>query len=378
MERKYFTSIFHFFILILVTGFVISCQHNGKKTTAAGSDTLKINGSLSEQSQQNANAMPAGSSAEPKNPVPAVNSADQGIKKGANGEFILDHTSQRDPNNPDTRMLNAFTRNAMNNLNLPMNRTIDPEKRKAQELYVSGSQKSLSGDQKGAIEDYTQSIGIYKMALTYMKRGYCELLLKDYDNAIKDMNETLKMDTNQERAYFGRGVCRFETQDFKAAAEDMEHYIAKNRTNPMAFNYLAGCKFMAQDIKKALENYEMVVKIDPKFPDIYTNRGMMKHYLNDLKGAVEDYNKALSIDPDNATAYNNRGAAKLNQNDAKSAMEDFNKAISLKGDYADAYVNRGKAKFILGDKTGACEDWQKSYKYGLVEARDLISKHCRN
>jgi tetratricopeptide (TPR) repeat protein len=372
----FFTSFFHFFIFIFVAGFVLSCQHPVPKSSTTAGDTTKVKPSEPVQSAENNSVTTTPNTPAAGNPDANSNKVPARIIKDKNGGYILSMSNKRDPNLPSNKMLNNFTNNSITRMMPSAKMTDDPEKRQAQELYLSGSEKSLKGDQQGAIVDYTESLTHFKMALTYMKRGYCELLIKSYDSAVTDMNETIKLDPEQKRAYFGRGICRFETQKFKDAADDFEKYIAKDRTTAMAFNYLAGCKFMLEDYKSALENYDMVVKLDPKFPDIYTNRGMMRHYQNDLKGAVEDYDKALTIDPKNATAYNNRGGAKLNEDNPKGALEDFNKAISLKEDYADAYVNRGKAKSNLGDKAGACEDWQKAYKLGLEEARDLIIKHC--
>jgi tetratricopeptide (TPR) repeat protein len=255
--------------------------------------------------------------------------------------------------------------------------TATPEQKKAQEFFDSGTKKLKEGDKNGAIEDFNQSITLYKMPITYLKRGYAEMMLENYDNAINDMNEAIKMNPGFEKAYYLRGVCRFEMSDYKAAEEDMKVFIDKDKSDPSAYNYLAGCRYIQQDFKGALENYDMVVKLDPNYLNIYTNRGMMRHYQGDLKGAVEDYDKALAADPGNIAAYNNRGGAKLDMGDAKGAMDDLNKAISLKKDYAEAYNNRGKARIALGDNKGACEDFKKALSLGIEASQELVTKYCK-
>ncbi len=369
--RKTFTCLILFSTTLAITPILVSCQQSADKQKQTTDGVSKTSQPDTKSSVQNGTSAQSGLNQGTQNPSGA-NSA-----KKLDHPVVLDRNFNNDPNNQNSRMLNAFAKNSVENLGPIAKSITDPDQKKAQELYLSGSKKSNDGDQKGAIEDFTQSLNLYKMPGAYLKRGFAELVSEDYISATNDMNEAIKMNPNLYRAYFGRGVCRFEQQDFKAAEEDMKVFIEKDKTTPMAYNYLAGCRFMQQDFKGALENYEMVAKLDPKFPDIYTNRGMMKHYLNDLKGAVEDYNKALAIDPNNATAYNNRGGAKLNQQEFSGALEDFDKAISLKKDYADAYDNRGKAKINLGDKTGACEDWQKAYSLGLEATNELILKYCK-
>ena len=369
--RKTFTCLFIFSAVSGIAVMMVSCQQSANKQKQTAGKTVQTSQTDTSRVVKNETPAPAALNQEPQNPSGATQ------RKMLDHPVVLDHNFNKNPNDPNTKMLNAFANNSVENLGPVQRVFINPDQKKARELYTSGSKKSSDGDQDGAIEDLTQSLNLYKMPVAYLRRGFAELLKEDYNSALYDMNETIKMSPILEKAYFGRGVCHFEQKDFKAAEEDLKKFIEKDKTTSMAYNYLAGCRFMQKDFQGALENYDMVVKLDPKFPDVYTNRGLMKHYLNDLKGAVADYDKALAIDPNNATAYNNRGGAKLNEGDSQSALEDFNKAISLKTDYADAYDNRGKAKINLGDKTGACEDWQKAYSLGLEATKTLIDKYCK-
>ena len=369
--RKTFTCLFLCSAMFGIAAMMVSCQQSANKQKLATGRTAQTSQTDTNHAVKNGTPAPAALKQEPQNPSGSTQ------RKKLDHPVVLGRNFRNNPNNPNTKMLNAFVNNPVENLGPVKPVFMSPEQKKARELYLSGSKKSNDGDQNGAIEDFTQSLNLYKIPGAYLKRGFAELLKEDYNSAINDMNETIKMNPNLEKAYFGRGICYFEKQDFKSAEVDMKKFIEKDKTTPMAYNYLGGCRFMQQDYKGALENYDMVVKLDPKFPDIYTNRGMMKHYLKDLKGAVADYDKALDIDPDNATAYNNRGGAKLNQGDSRGALEDFNRAISLKTDYADAYDNRGKAKINLGDNYGACEDWHKAYSLGLEATKAMIDKYCK-
>jgi len=297
--------------------------------------------------------------------------------KKSHDTVALNPVSRNDPNSQNARMLSAFDQKPDGNPGLVPGTKLNPIQKKAQELYLEGLKKAKDGDEDGAIASYTQSLNMYKNPYTYLKRATSEMVKQDYNSALNDMNEAMRINPKLDKAYLGRGICRFELKDYENAEADLKQYIELDKTTPVAYNYLAGCRYMKQDFKGALENYKMVAKLDPNYQDIYTNMGMMKHYLKDLKGAVEDYDKALTIEPDNFTAYNNRGGAKLTLGNMKGALEDFNKAIELSKDYADAYINRGKAKFSLDDLAGACEDWQKAYSLGIESAAELINEYCK-
>jgi tetratricopeptide (TPR) repeat protein len=287
------------------------------------------------------------------------------------------HPVKRDPNDPNNKLLNAYTKNKVNSMVIPFQKGDDPNLKASRDFYMNGSRKAGEGDNEGAIDDFTKSLALVKNASVYMRRGYCYLLLQDYQSAIIDENEALKMAPVLDKAYFARAICRFEMQDFKNAEEDLNKYMETDKNNALAYNYLAAIKFMQKNFKEALDNYDHVAKLDPSFPDVYTNRGMMRHNLGDLKGAIEDYNLAIRQTPSNSAAYNNKGAAEMTLKDYPAALNDLNTAIKIKEDYADAYDNRGKVKLKMGDQQGACDDWQKALSLGLQSSRDLIMKFCK-
>jgi tetratricopeptide (TPR) repeat protein len=304
--------------------------------------------------------------------TPGVNDTAVKSKKS-----IIIRPSTKDPNKMNDNPQKQFSKEQFSGIPFQAKKTTDPNELKAREYFITGSRKSQEGDYKGAIEDFSKSIDLYKNGNTYMKRGLTYFSIDNYPLALEDLNESVKLLPSNAKAYYIRGVCQYEMRDFRNADADLLKSLELDSTNSGAFNYIAAIKFTEEDYLGALENYSKVIKLDSTNPQAYTNRGMIRHYLKDYKGAEEDYDKAIKWDPTNATAYNNRGAAKLTLQDYPAALLDFDTALELKEDYADAYGNRGRARFNSGDKTGACEDWQKAYSLGLGSAMDLIMKYCK-
>ncbi len=282
-----------------------------------------------------------------------------------------------DTNDPNYKKLNHSPKDKMFTPAAGTSKPLTPDQINAKNFFVAGAKKSDSSDYHGAIVDYTKSLDLVKNPITYLKRADANRLVGNFDAAILDATEAMKLQPRLAGAYFIRGVSYYEKGEYLDAKSDLDSLLKRDRTNATAFNFRAAVAFMTQDYKAALTKYNEVVRLDSNFTEIYNNRGMMRHYLQDYKGAIQDYNVALKENPDNAKSYNNRGLAFLMLKDVQSALADFDKAVTLNDKYAEAYVNRGRAKNILGDQVGACTDWQSAYSLGLEDSKELIIKYCK-
>ncbi|GCA76137.1 lipopolysaccharide assembly protein B [Microcystis aeruginosa NIES-2520] len=197
----------------------------------------------------------------------------------------------------------------------------------AEEWLNSAYNKGESGDYQGAIADYNQAIKIKPdYAAAYINRGIAKSDLGDKQGAIADYNQAIKIKPDYADAYLNRGVAKSDLGDKQGAIAD----------------------------------YNQAIKIKPDYALAYLNRGVAKSDLGDKQGAIADYNQAINIKPDYALAYLNRGVAKKNLGDKQGAIADYNQAINIKPDYADAYYNRGIAKYNLGDYQGAIADYNQA------------------
>ena len=75
----------------------------------------------------------------------------------------------------------------------------------------------------------------------------------------------------------------------------------------------------------------------------YYDRGLTYYEQRDYDRAVADFDTALKIDPKDAFAYYNRGIAQYGRHDFDRAIADFSQAIKLDGKIALAFHNRGNA-----------------------------------
>jgi tetratricopeptide (TPR) repeat protein len=109
-------------------------------------------------------------------------------------------------------------------------------------------------------------------ALFYNRRGNAYMYRHDYDRAIADFNQAIRLDPEYAKAYNGRGATYFRKGDYD----------------------------------RAMSDYDRAIRLDPKYAVTYVNRGYVHEKKRDYRRAIADYDQALKLDPNNAFARVNR------------------------------------------------------------------------
>ncbi len=168
--------------------------------------------------------------------------------------------------------------------------------RSSEFYYQQGLSEYKNKDYNKAITDYSEAIRLNpSYTLAYNNRGKAYSALKQYDKAISDCNDAIRIDPNHAKAYNTRGI----------AYSDLKQY------------------------HKAISDYNDAIRIDPNFALAYNNRGVAYNALKQYDKAISDYNDALRLDPNLALAYNNRGKAYNALKQYDKAISDYNDAIRL-------------------------------------------------
>lgn len=171
--------------------------------------------------------------------------------------------------------------------------------------------------------------------------------LRDFQGAIKDLDQAIILTPNDAKLYYNRGCIKFEDWDSRGALQDLDKAFALG-LSPDA--------------------------------DAYYQRGMTKDSLHDYQGAIQDYNKVIELDPNDDNAYGMRGMAKYSLSDYASAIQDYDKLIELKPNDAVGYQLRGSAEISLNtvdniDK--GCKDLKKALDLGYPDLSSTIEEYCK-
>ncbi|BAY60156.1 serine/threonine protein kinase containing TPR domain [Calothrix brevissima NIES-22] len=238
-----------------------------------------------------------------------------------------------------------------------------------------GKEKYDRGDYQGAIEDYNQAIKIHPdYADAYNNRGNAREKLGDYQGAIEDYNQAIKIHPDYADAYCDRGNARGNLGEYQAAIEDYNRAIKINPDDADAYCNRGNARWDLGEYQAAIEDYNRAIKINPDYADAYNNRGNARWDLGEYQAAIKDYNQAIKINPDYADAYINRGLAREKLGEYQTAIKDYNQAIKINPDYADAYINRGNARGNLGEYQAAIKDYNRAIKINPDDAIAYINR----
>jgi lipoprotein NlpI len=164
------------------------------------------------------------------------------------------------------------------------------------------AQKCLDLSGNDAIAACTRAIASGQLseknlATTYYNRG-CEYRNKEeYDAAIADFNEAIRLDPTLTNAYNNRGVSFYDKALYDLAISDLNKALQLDPKHVNAF-YGLGNVYKAQgEYPKALDEYSQALGINVNFTSVFINRGNVFLSEREFDRAIADYKEALRTKP---------------------------------------------------------------------------------
>jgi len=254
---------------------------------------------------------------------------------------------------------------------------------------------------------YKDAIKMYEKAAkkrngfaeAYNNIAFCYLELKDYANARKNLELSIKFkpDNFNGIKYLGRAC--YLNKNYAEAKKYYDDAIKLDPVDPELLCFVAELRAFGQDDKGALELYNQVLLEKENYALAYLYRGLLKYkmkqysyaikdiemglmlykylhiedevYANlaqakfetdDFKGAIKVFDTLVKRDPKNEFALTYRGAAKIEVNDFSGAIGDLEEAIKLNPKSYIAYNFKGTAKGGLKQYVEALKDFDQAIK----------------
>jgi tetratricopeptide (TPR) repeat protein len=134
------------------------------------------------------------------------------------------------------------------------------------------------------------------LAMTYHNRAVIYGKSGQYNRAIADFNQAIKLNPKNSQFYYNRGVT----------------YSDKGQHD------------------RAISDYDKAIKLNPKIAGIYNDRGVAYKKKGQYDRAIADYGRALKLNPKYSLAYWNRGLAYEKMGQRRKAIADFRKFLQLR------------------------------------------------
>jgi Flp pilus assembly protein TadD len=133
----------------------------------------------------------------------------------------------------------------------------------------------------------------------YVQRGRLYVRRGDnWDQAIADFAEALRLDPKNVEALSLHGVLTFNRGDTARAVAEMNEAIQLNPKSAVARNSIAFFHNAKGDYDRALAELNEAIRLDPKFGYAYKNRGISYENKGEFDKALADFRMALNLDPE--------------------------------------------------------------------------------
>lgn len=245
------------------------------------------------------------------------------------------------------------------------------------DLFIARAAVYLQiGQYEKAIADYDFALGFKpelspatrsNMALAYVNRGIAKAHLKQYDDALADLDKAFHYDFLNAEIPFRRGLVQLQRGADAIATADFAKALKLDPKNPLYLYYHASALLETGDTINALNEYEQVNRLDPRNALTYFRRGVIYSVRNEFEKALEMYGLVTTINPDNIYGYFNRSLIYCEQKQWNKAETDLSKVLQLNPIFVGAWINRSFVRQEKGDFQGSRSDHQQALR--VIEAR---------
>src|SRR5262252_5904386 len=145
------------------------------------------------------------------------------------------------------------------------------------------------------------------LVIAYNNRGNAYSARREYDHAVQDYDQSIKLNPNYVQAFNNRGVA----------------YLKKG------------------DYDRAMEDFDESIKLNPNYANAFANRAQTYLNMGQWDSAINDYNEALRFNPKLASSLYGRGVAKLKTGDTTGGNADIAAARAIDANIVGDFMRYG-------------------------------------
>jgi tetratricopeptide (TPR) repeat protein len=149
------------------------------------------------------------------------------------------------------------------------------------------------------------------------------------DRALPDLTSQAPSVPKTADDWFYRGVKKGDEQDWQGAIADFSEAIRLNPNLIEAYNDRGTAYSILGENAKAIADFNEAIRLKPNDPEAYYNRGVTYRELKDYPNAIADFSQSIRLSPKDAVSYFNRGVIYQRLSDNQNAIADFQKAVDL-------------------------------------------------
>lgn len=200
----------------------------------------------------------------------------------------------------------------------------------------------------------------------YMKEG-------DNAAALNYINEAIRLDNNNYKAWYNKGVLLLRKGDAKGALAALNKSINLNEYSKALFSR-ALLYEQTGNFSAALPDIRKVITAEPANARAHYIYAVCMEEQGELITAINAYTTAIQYENTEPLFYVRRGLAYAKQRRNEEGINDMSSAIQLNNKYAEAWYWRGMIKHRSGMMP--CDDLNKARNLGLAAATEALTEIC--
>jgi tetratricopeptide (TPR) repeat protein len=228
-------------------------------------------------------------------------------------------------------------------------------KQKAEASFERGNTHYEKKEYDLAIKEFTEAIRLDpNFVLAYCTRGNSYFRKEEYDLTIKDLTEAIRLDPTNTSAYTTRGIAYAFKNENDLGIRDFSEAIRLDPTNASAYDSRGGMYGCEKKYDLAIKDYTEAIRLDPSHAWYYFSLGEIYRVKKEYDLAIKYYTESIRLastdDRDfwncwGARTYYNRGEIFYCKKEYDLALKDYTEAVRLNPDIFSPYVNREKCSF---------------------------------
>ncbi len=200
-------------------------------------------------------------------------------------------------------------------------------------------------------------------------RSYLYLAIGDSENALKDADHALAINSGLTDALNNRGRAFLNLGKTDEAMIDLNRAILLNK-QALYFRNRGDIWKAVKEYEFAIEDYTTAIRLK-KDANTYVLRGYIYTLLDGHAEALRDYDRALVLNPNHFGALNNKAYSLYKLGKPAEGLTFSDRAIALRPENSAFLHTRGKLLSEIGRVQDAVRDYRESLKYITAEDEDI-------
>lgn len=185
-------------------------------------------------------------------------------------------------------------------------------------------------DWDGALADFSEAERLDPNAELYQNRAYVQFIRNEFELAIADATKAISLATNGDGDSLRiRGLARMRLKDYDNALSDLQAALKLNPKDPEVFAARGEIKEAKGDLEGAKLDVATAMKLQPTNLTALGTLEMIKWKSDDLPGALATQLKSMDYTPKSSEAFQLLGLLQNDSSQYPEAAKSFRKAIEL-------------------------------------------------